>query len=136
MFNNIRYSKKMLKALNLNPVFELSETLPEESCITLSDISTGDFRQIIDLLFSGEPSSNIDNLTVSESAPNSVKEFLSRLTLKNIPSVATAPDADTAIDMIIPKSVQNLQDFDKYVNHVKSNVLIKFNSSKKSSENG
>lgn len=107
----MRFTKNQLKNLGYNSYcdycFDFNESNPQSSVVGPSDYIVQDesFAQILDMFVGsfvdGLP--NFINPDISESAPDSVKQFFAAFTNQVVPGLLAAPDDETAFDTIIPK---------------------------------
>lgn len=124
-----RYSTSQLQSLGLNPDFTPESYSGcngyESSYITLSEIACGKFRQIIDVLYSSDEVSLSNNLQqfVSDSAPIEIQSFVKNVLLCPIQALKSAPDDDTAFDMIIPRSAQDSTELRPYLDVMRKSVV-------------
>lgn len=106
-----RFTKSQLERLGYRTysdrLFDFNKEHPQSACVGPDDYIRPDesFAEILEIFISsfvnGMP--NFINPQISESAPNSVKEFFAAFTNQVVPDLLAAPDDDTAFDTIIPK---------------------------------
>lgn len=87
----------------------------------LDDLFYGRFRDIIRTIFSSENSVSLCNdiiFGISESAPPDVVSFVNNWLLKSLPVIQSAPDDDTAFEMLIPRSVGSRAELAPYIERV------------------
>lgn len=125
-----RYSDCMYKALGYQPInhnyfvkvdFDFERQRIEK-------IVKGEFKQIIDLLFDSNDGSLDSNLNkyLSSNTPEPVRLFVQNVLMQPLQSLPGAPDADTAMDLIIPRSVSSSSEFAQYSNYVKGLISDKY----------
>lgn len=128
-----RYTEKQLRSLGY-PIYDECDTLEWESRDRLDALVKGQFKNVIDVLFSstdGSLDSNPASL-VSENAPECVRIFAQNFLLKEVPAARCAPDDATAFDLLIPRSVSSRAELAPYVDFLTQEV----SNALKSSDNG
>lgn len=120
-----KFNSRQLAILGYNPDSVLCHVYFSDS--ELEDFRRlvyGKFENIIKLIFSSNDGS-LDNdfqQYLSENSPDVVKSFVSNILMANVQSLPSAPDSDTAFDMIIPRSVQSRSDLAVYIPHIKQTI--------------
>lgn len=122
-----RFSDGQLRSLGLNPTqtpIEYHE--PEPTVVTVDMISAarGNFGQILDILYSSKDGDLDNNLKsfVSENAPIEVRQFVNNVLLLPHTAFKSAPDDDTAFDMIIPRNAQTPKELMPYLDAIRGEV--------------
>lgn len=98
------------------------------------DLFKGQFKHIIDLIYDstdGRLNSDPTKL-ITESAPEAVRQFARNVLLADIPALKAAPDADTAMEMIIPRSVSTVREFQPYADNIRNYIQQRIDSAKQS----
>lgn len=129
----LRYTPQMLESLGY-PVKCCHEfpmdTNSEASKQFFEQMCKGKFKNIIDVLFNSSDGS-LDNdfkEYVTSNAPVEVREFVQNVLMIPTTSILSAPDAETAFDMIVPRSVQCASQLRPYIDELRSQLADKFNS--------
>lgn len=123
-----RYTESQYKGFGYNCSDE-DYFLPPQSREEQENIVLGQFKNIIKVLFSssdGSLDSNPASL-LTENSPEPVRVFAQNFLLKELPAARSAPDDDTAFDMLIPRSAQTSVELAPYVDFLKSEISSKLN---------
>lgn len=123
-----RYSKNQLRSLGYGsaiPFEHLNIDLSKNvDAVSMVDIAKGKFANIIDVLYTSTDGS-LDNSImqyVNEDAPASVKSFVQNVLMVDVPALQSAPDDETAFNMILPRSISSSRELEPYVDYIKSLV--------------
>lgn len=100
-----RYTDKQLISLGYSPK---SDDFVYDSCSQPEDmlvIAAGGFDGIMRVIFESDDGSlpNLLKVSVNENTPDSVRQFVNNVLSANITAFKSAPDDDTAFDMICPR---------------------------------
>lgn len=121
----MRFTKNQLKKLGY-PITEHYKVVEDyaHNASRLSQIVKGKFANIIDVIFTAKEGAlnNLIDLQTSENTPPSVKMFIQNVMMADIPAVASAPDDETALDALIPRSVQTSAEIAPFVDFIKDKV--------------
>lgn len=121
-----RYSDDMLKDLGYHYAWQDEHTFHhpdfEKNSSELESLVKGQFKNIIDILFDQKDGSlpNGLDIQVSENAPDSVKSFVRNILMCDVKSFQAAPDDETALACLIPRSAQSLPEIEPYVDRMVS----------------
>lgn len=125
-----RLDDSNLIALGLNP----DQTPDSDHCVysrymekptlDMIRIARGKFGQILDVLYDNDNGNLNNNLRslVSENAPIEIREFVNNVLLCPIQALKSAPDDDTAFDLIIPRSKQTSSELQPYLDVMRKSV--------------
>lgn len=129
----LRYTPEMLQSLGYSvdrchdfPYDENSKASKQ----FFDQMCKGKFKNIIDILFNSSDGS-LDNdfkKYVTSNAPVEVREFVQNVLMIPTTSILSAPDAETAFDMIVPRSVQCRSQLKPYIDELRTQLVDKFNS--------
>lgn len=119
-----RYSPYVLRSLGYNNFFVRPEQPQEKPEISPADdlrvLAAGGFDDIMQVVFSTEDGQipNALSVVVGENTPESVKRFVAAILNCNIPALKSAPDSETALEMLCPRSMQSFAGMEAYRNAV------------------
>lgn len=90
----------------------------------LNQIVKGKFANILDVIFTakGGKLDNVLELLTSENTPASVKMFIDNVLCADLQSFQSAPDDDSALEALVPRSVQTQKEFAPYLDFVKERI--------------
>lgn len=119
----------MLESLGLRPENTPSDdyVIPvncDKVSVDMVTVARGKFGQILDILYSstdGDLDNNLKSL-VSENAPVEIRSFVNNVLLCPLPQLKSAPDDDTAFDMIIPRNAQTSNEIRPYLDVIRDEV--------------
>lgn len=99
----------------------------------LDAITKGKFKEIIDVLYSSEDGRLVNNLNmiVSENAPESVRSFVRNVMLCDVQALQSAPDDETAFNLIVPRFMQDSADIVPYVDYIREAISAHYDDSSK-----
>lgn len=103
---------------------------PDSAFMTREEIDAevkGKFKEIIDIIYS-EPSSlcsKIDDYS-SENSSSAVRSFVQNVLTLDVPAFAASPDADTAFDTLLPRSMWSRDGLSRYSSYIKDLVTDKY----------
>lgn len=122
-----RYTPEILKALGYNHFFVKSDKVKPSEISPDNDlrvIAAGGFDNIMKVVFNSEDGqiANALNVVITENTPDSVKRFVSSILNCNIPALKSAPDSETALDMLCPRSMQSFAGIEAYKAAVASSL--------------
>lgn len=131
-----RYSAAQYRGLGYKPS-DADTCLSRESRDRLDQIVKGQFKEVIDIIFSSTDGSLDSNpaALISPSAPLEVQTFAKAFLLQNINPAKAAPDDDTAFDMLVPRSVQTTAELAPYIDYIRNEVTSKLQSNDTPSTN-
>lgn len=120
-----RYNKSLLERLGYSVNFH--EHKLKNVPVTLDDannmfrLSCGQYEDIIRIIFDTNVDTlpNLIRLQTSDSMPIEVRNFIQGL-LAQVPSIQSAPDSQTAFEMIFPKEMQTYSNVGSYRSHLES----------------
>lgn len=115
------YTPQQMRVLGLSPNNHPNYRIVLPDISDIRDLVYGKFSNILEVIFSSK-GTQLDDLlkvTVSENAPESVRNFCNNL-LTAIPSLQSSPNDDIAFDTIVPRSVQSASEFEPYLNVMRS----------------
>lgn len=90
----------------------------------LDEIVKGQFKNIIDVLFSSRDGTldNVLAMSISENAPQSVKTFIQNVLMCDVQALQSAPDDDTAFETLIPRHAQTSSELEPYIESLRGMV--------------
>lgn len=138
MIRKSRYTDAQLISLGYSPEVNKYSVclLSSDAHIKRKQIVLGAFANVINVLFSssdGSLDNNINSL-VTENCPPSVRTFLEKFLCQPVKPLPSAPDAATAFDLIIPRSVQSSADLAPYIDNMRTIVKTAMDKNRESSE--
>lgn len=118
-----RYSDDMLKDLGYLHTWQDDHTFHhpvDGSYEEIERLVKGQFKNIIDILFDQKDGSKPNGLEiqVSENASDSVKSFVRNILMCDVKAFQSAPDDETALACLIPRSAQSLPEISPYVDNM------------------
>ncbi|UPW41322.1 hypothetical protein [Sigmofec virus UA08Rod_4124] len=126
LLSKSRYSLNQLKSLGYCTTYcnNQVDLRTEDSRSKIQQIVFGQFKNVIDVIFSSSDGS-LDfspSSLITENTPDSVRLFLQNFLFQNVTPARSAPDDASALDMLIPRSVQTSSELVPYLNKIRSYV--------------
>lgn len=120
MSTHSRYTPEQLRHLHVNLEQNAAFTTmarPSSEC-AYDDIFYGKFKSIIRILYQSQNPVSLCNDVIeslSESVSPDVANFVNNWLRKSFPVIQGCPDDDVAFDMIVPRSVQSVEELRPYI---------------------
>lgn len=114
------YSNAQMISLGLAPNDHPNYRVVLPDISDIHDLVYGKFGNILEVIFSskGTQLDDLLKITVSENAPESVRNFASNL-LSSVPALAASPNDDIAFETIVPRSIQSASEFEPYLDSMR-----------------
>lgn len=121
-FSDIQMRRLGLRTDSRDLDYDMSKSVDYN---VIEKIVKGEFKNIIDVLYSSKDGSldnDLDRYISRDSVNPSVRSFVESVLKCNVSSLMSAPDDDTAFDMIIPRSAQTESELRPYLGYLKNQV--------------
>lgn len=122
LLSESRYTPEQYKALGYSLAFcdHKACHCSADSLDEIQSIVFGQFKNVIKVLFSSTDGSLDFSPTqlITENTPDSVRTFLQNFLFQNVQAARSAPDDATALDLLIPRSVQTTSELAPYMNTI------------------
>lgn len=125
-----RFTPRMLNNLGFSVVYQgYYNHCSDNSCNEVTNIVKGQFKDVIDLIFnSTDGSLDSDFIKLhNDSLPEVVKNFITNVLTVGVPTFKSAPDVDSALDLVVPRSVGSLSELNNYSSFLKDTLVNYFN---------
>lgn len=111
-----RYTDKQFRSLGYDPDYKARSFANQDAPESQSEINfLSQFRNVLEVIYSSKDGKlDYSPVQISENAPESVRTFINNTLMSDIPSIQSAPDDDTAFDLLVPRSVQTSAEFAPY----------------------
>lgn len=133
-----RYTLKQLRSLGYSgPDDGYPVCIASDNRDDIDAIVKGKFKNIIDVIFDSNDGSlqNKINDLVSENSPASVRMFVQNFLFQPVEALQSAPDDQSALDMLIPRSVQTSAELAPYISSLTKMVGDAIQKSKDNDSN-
>lgn len=118
------YTDEQLKLMRVNLDHNSMSECPGFKGLPLNDIAMSKFGDVLRVIYESPDGNLVNDLQqfVSENSSPDLRAFVQNVLLVDIPSFKAAPDDETAFEMIVPRSLGSVADFQPFRNRILSLV--------------